>query len=98
MIRLNSNVLKNAIERSRKEAKNLLVRRDEGLRRYLVTNRDKNRTYSVAFDLSGKLKYGMCDCVAGRNHKPCKHLAAAAALHVWRAQQNLIHLPFRLTA
>ncbi len=81
MIQITSaNQFKSAAERAQKER--MLVQ-PAGLRRFFVTNRQKETRYEVFFcKLSGKF-FGVCNCAAGTpmhsNRIPlmCKHLYAA---------------------
>ncbi len=92
MIELRSHrQLRNAIERARREARYLIVRRTDVPRRYSVTNRFNGNNYIVNFHVNdGGKRYGDCSCMAGQNGLPCKHLAAAAALNIYLAQQGLL--------
>ena len=75
--------LSKATERAK--AGNLFVQPSGQFRMYYVTNRDKGNRYTVNFFVRNGKRYGHCDCKAGMNHIACKHLSAAAALHVVRA-------------
>lgn len=80
-----------AIERARKEAKSLLVRRTSANRQYSVTNRLNGKSYTVDFFIrrDGK-RFGHCTCKAGQNNVACKHVAAAAGLNTCLAAQGLL--------
>ncbi len=100
MIRLlNPEQLSKAIERAK--ASNLLVQRMSIYRQYRVTNRETRAQYTVNFFVRDGKRYGHCDCKAGINSQACKHLSAAAGLHVMiaaeRAQQTT-HTPEHLAA
>ena len=75
--------LSKATERAK--ASNLFVQPSGQFRMYYVTNRDNGNRYTVNFFVRNGKRYGHCDCKAGMNHVACKHLSAAAALHVVRA-------------
>jgi len=75
--------LSKATERAK--ASNLFVQPSGQFRMYFVTNRDNGNRYTVNFFVRDSKRYGHCDCKAGMNHVACKHLSAAAALHVLRA-------------
>ncbi len=94
MIELRSHrQLRNAIERARREARYLIVRRTDVPRRYSVTNRFNGNNYIVNFHVNdGGKRYGDCSCMAGQNGLPCKHIAAAAALNMWLAKQGLLNV------
>ena len=92
MIRLlNPEQLSKATERVR--ASNLFVQRTSIYRQYRVTNRATGAQYTVNFFVRDGERYGHCDCKAGVNNQACKHLSAAAGLHVMiaaeRAQQTV---------
>lgn len=87
MIRLlNAEQLSKAIERAK--ASNLLVQRTSIYRQYRVTNRATGAQYVVNFFVTVGKRYGHCDCKAGVRHMVCKHLAAAAGLHVMIAAER----------
>jgi hypothetical protein len=87
MIRLlNREQLKKASERAR--TSNLLVQRTSIYRQYRVTNRATGAQYVVNFYVTEGMRYGHCDCQAGVRHMVCKHLAAAAGLHVMIAAER----------
>ena len=72
--------LKKATERAK--AGSLFVRRTSIFRQYRVTNRETGAEYVVNFFVAGGKKYGDCTCQAGQHNTECKHLSAAAGLHV----------------
>jgi hypothetical protein len=74
--------LRAAIERAR--AADLFVRPTSLSRQYKVTNRETGATYYVDFFVrkADRARFGHCTCKAGGRNIACKHLAAAAALHV----------------
>ncbi|HZH92088.1 MAG TPA: hypothetical protein VEX70_15895 [Pyrinomonadaceae bacterium] len=78
--------LSKATERAK--AGNLFVQPSGQFRMYYVTNRDNGNRYTVNFFVRNGKRYGHCDCKAGMNHVACKHLSAAAALHVVRAAES----------
>ena len=91
MIRLlNPEQLSKATERAK--ASNLFVQRTSIYRQYRVTNRETGAQYTVNFFVRDGERYGHCNCKAGVNNVACKHLSAAAGLHVMiaaeRAQQT----------
>jgi len=51
-------------------------------RQYRVTNRATGAQYTVDFFVRNGKRFGHCTCKAGLNNIACKHLSAAAALHV----------------
>jgi uncharacterized Zn finger protein len=57
-------------------------------RQYRVTNRETGAQYTVDFFVRNGKRYGHCTCKAGMNHQACKHLSAAAGLHVMLAAQR----------
>jgi hypothetical protein len=73
----------------RAKASNLLVQSTTIFRQYRVTNRDNGNTYTVNFFVrkDGK-RFGGCTCKGGSAGYACKHLAAAAGLHVCIAAQK----------
>jgi hypothetical protein len=72
--------LKKATERAR--ASNLFVQITSIYRQYRVTNRETGAEYVVNFFVRGGKRYGHCNCKAGTYNLACKHLSAAAGLHV----------------
>jgi len=88
MIQLQTiNQLSKAIERAK--ASNLLVQTTSHLRMYRVTNRDNGNTYTVNFFVERGKRFAACTCKAGANKRECKHIAAAAGLHVVRAAEQV---------
>jgi hypothetical protein len=73
----------------RAKASNLLVQATTIFRQYRVTNRDNGQVYVVNFFVrkDGK-RFGGCTCKGGSAGYACKHLAAAAGLHVCIAAQK----------
>ncbi len=87
MIQLHSaEQLTTAIERAKNS--NLLVQLTSFFRQYRVTNRDNGNTYVVDFFVENGKRFGGCTCKAGRKNQACKHLAAAAGLHICRAAEK----------
>jgi hypothetical protein len=81
MIQLISTMqLSAAIAKAR--SSNLFIRPTSLSRQYLVTNRDNGKQYYVDFFVMNDKRFGHCDCEAGQRNIACKHLAAAAALHI----------------
>lgn len=72
--------LKNAIARAHRS--NLFVKTTSISMMYRVLNRDNGKEYTVNFFVRNRKRYGHCDCLAGANHQPCKHLVAAAGVHI----------------
>jgi hypothetical protein len=72
--------LTKAIERAK--ASSLLVQQSGLFRLYYVTNRSNGARYSVNFRVTDGKRFGKCSCRAGEAGMVCKHLAAAAGLHV----------------
>ena len=100
MIRLwNPEQLKKATARAK--ASKLFVQRTSIYRQYRVTNRETGAQYTVNFFVRNGERSGHCNCKAGVNNMACKHLSAAAGLHVMiaaeRAQQAT-HRPEHLAA
>ncbi len=87
----NKEQLSPAIERAHHDAKNLLVKMTEVQRLYRVVNRRNGYTYTVSFYVreDGR-RFGHCTCKAGEVDMICKHLAAAAALNTYLAEQGLL--------
>ena len=87
MIELHSvEQLTKAIERARKG--NLFVQPTTLSRQYRVTNRETGAQYIVDFFVRNGKRFGHCTCLGGQNNQTCKHLAAAAGLHVCLAAQK----------
>jgi len=84
---INAEQLAKATERAK--AANLLVQPTTVFRQYRVTNRDNGNQYVVNFFVrkDGK-RFGGCTCKGGAAGHVCKHLAAAAGLHVCIAAQK----------
>jgi hypothetical protein len=72
--------LKKATERAR--AGNLFVQTTSIYRQYRVTNRETGAEYVVNFFVRAGRRYGHCNCKAGAYNLACKHLSAAAGLHM----------------
>jgi len=72
--------LKKAVERAK--AGKLFVQATSLFRQYRVTNRETGAQYTVDFFVSDGKRFGHCTCKAGVNNMACKHLSAAAGLHV----------------
>ncbi len=83
--------LKSADQLSRAIAKanKLLVQVTNASRQYRVTNRTNGNTYVVDFFVRSGKRFGHCGCKGGARNLACKHLAAAAALNIWRAATGL---------
>lgn len=81
-------LLAKATERAK--ASNLLVQPTSIFRQYRVTNRDNGNQYVVNFFVrkDGK-RFGSCTCKGSAAGFACKHLAAAAGLHVCIAAQRI---------
>ena len=75
-----------AIERAK--ASRLFVQPTGMFRQYRVTNRENNQTYTVDFFVRDGKRFGHCTCKGGARNLACKHIAAAAGLHVVRAAQS----------
>lgn len=87
MIRLlSAEQLSKAIERAKQS--DLLVQRTSIYRQYRVTNRATGAQYVVNFFVTVGKRYGHCTCKAGVRHIACKHLAAAAGLHLMVAAER----------
>jgi hypothetical protein len=74
----------------RAKASNLLVQPTTVYRQYRVTNRDNGQVYVVNFfgRKDGK-RFGSCSCKGAAAGFACKHLAAAAGLHLCIAAQRV---------
>lgn len=87
MIKLKSpDQLANATKRAQES--HLFVQPTAMFRQYRVTNRDNGHVYLVDFFVRNGQRFGHCTCKAGQNNMACKHLSAAAALHVCRAAEQ----------
>ncbi len=87
MIQLQSaEQLKRATERAK--AGKLFVQTTGIYRQYTVTNRESGAQYTVNFFVRDGKRFGHCTCKAGMNNMACKHLSAAAGLHVCLAAQQ----------
>jgi uncharacterized Zn finger protein len=51
-------------------------------RQYRVTNRETGAQYVVDFFVRNGKRFGHCTCKAGMSNIACKHLSAAAGLHI----------------
>lgn len=78
--------LEGATKRARESR--LFVQSTSVFRQYRVTNRENGNQYVVDFFVRNGKRFGHCTCKAGRNHIACKHLSAAAGLHVCLAAQR----------
>lgn len=86
MIKLESaEQLSKATERAK--ASRLLVQIGGFFRQYFVTNKETGARYTVDFFVRRGARFGHCTCKAGERNLACKHLSAAAGLHVMRAAQ-----------
>jgi uncharacterized Zn finger protein len=90
--------LSSAIGLAHRDARNLVVRATGTSRQYRVTNRAKGTQYTVEFFVRHGKRLGHCSCRAGINGRPCKHVAAAAALNVYLAEQGLLDRQTRRAA
>lgn len=86
MIHLTPATIESSIENARKS--NLLVRRTATFRVYTVTNRENGHTYEVTFSVHNGNKFADCTCSAAQWGRACKHVAAAAGLHVMIAAES----------
>jgi uncharacterized Zn finger protein len=87
MIQLHSaEQLAKATERAKAGA--LFVQPTSLFRQYRVTNRANGNQYIVDFFVRNGKRFGHCTCKAGQTHIACKHLSAAAGLHLMRAAQQ----------
>lgn len=82
--------LERAIARAKAESKNLIVRLTNAVRIYRVENRKNGNVYTVNFFVRNNRRFGSCDCRAGQEGMACKHLAAAAALNSYLAEQGAL--------
>ena len=81
--------LSRAIERAK--TSKLFVQTTSLFRQYRVTNRDNDHQYLVDFFVRNGKRFGHCSCKAGLQGYACKHLAAAAGLHVCLAEVRQGH-------
>ena len=79
---------------SRARLGNLFVQRTSLYRQYRVTNRETGAEYIVDFFVRNSKRYGHCNCKAGTYNLACKHLAAAAGLHLVIAAERAGREPF----
>lgn len=87
MIQLQSAAqLTKATERAK--AGKLFVQETSIFRQYKVTNRETGAEYIVNFFVRDGKRFGHCTCKAGVRHMACKHLSAAAGLHVCIAAER----------
>lgn len=79
-----------AIQKATERAKagSLFVQVTRLFRQYKVTNRETGAQYTVDFFLRNGKRFGHCNCKAGMANVACKHLSAAAGLHVIRAAER----------
>lgn len=100
MIELRStDQLTRAVERAR--AGKLRVQFTTIYRQYRVTNLETDAMYTVNFFVRNGRRFGHCTCKAGERNIACKHLAAAAGLHIMVAanpRQKAALSPKRLVA
>jgi uncharacterized Zn finger protein len=80
--------IENAINKAKSEARNLVVRMTNAARMYRVESKTSGNTYTVNFFIRNNRRFGHCSCKAGLNNQGCKHLAAAAALNAYLAEQG----------
>ena len=73
---------------ARAKAGRLYVQRTNLYRQYRVTNRETGAQYYVNFFVRNGKRYGACECKGGQQGYACKHLAAAAGLHVMIAAER----------
>jgi hypothetical protein len=72
----------------RAKASKLFAKPTSMFRQYRVENRLNDQTYTVDFFIRNGKRFGHCTCVAGERNLACKHLSAAAGLHVIRAAER----------
>ncbi len=90
MVKLQSvKQLSKATERAK--ASKLFVQPTGLSRQYRVTNRENGNSYTVDFFLRDGKRFGHCTCKGGVAGFACKHLSAAAGLHVCLAAQKPSH-------
>lgn len=82
---------------SRARAGRLFVQQTSLYRQYRVTNRETGAEYIVDFFVCNGKRYGHCNCKAGTYNLACKHLAAAAGLHLVIAAERAQRVPFAPT-
>lgn len=78
MLRLEINLLRNAINRAKAVRPRVTWL---GGRSFQVTGSTGGQ-YLVEFSVANGVKLGQCNCKAGQTGSPCFHLAAAAALNI----------------
>ncbi len=86
---ISSEQLSRATERAK--ASRLFVQPTGLFRQYRVTNRENGNSYTVDFFLRDGKRFGHCSCKGGVAGFACKHLSAAAGLHVCLAAQKPSH-------
>jgi uncharacterized Zn finger protein len=74
---------------ARAKAADLFVQATDRFRQYTVTNRATGAEYNVQFVVSAGRRFATCTCKAGLNQQLCKHVAGAAALHLYIAAQHV---------
>jgi uncharacterized Zn finger protein len=77
--------LSSAIERAK--AGRLFVQTTAIFRQYVVTNRQTGTEYTVNFFVRSGRRFAACTCKGAQGRHACKHVAAAAALHLYIAAQ-----------
>lgn len=80
-----------AIERAKAERKNLVVRLTGAARQYRVENRATGGDYLVNFFIRNNRRFAHCSCKAGLQNIPCKHIASAAALNMYLAENGQLN-------
>ena len=83
---ISADQLSKATERSK--AGNLFVQPTSLFRQYRVTNRETGAQYAVNFFIRESKRFAHCTCKGGAAGFACKHVAAAAGLHVCLASQK----------
>ena len=86
---ISSEKLSKATERAK--AAKLFVQTTGLNRQYRVTNRENGNQYTVDFFVRNGKRFGHCTCKGGIKNFACKHLSAAAALHIYLAAAKQMH-------
>ena len=82
---INAEQLSKATERAK--VSKLFVQATGLNRQYRVTNRENGNQYTVDFFVRNGKRFGHCTCKGGMKGYECKHLSAAAGLHICLAEQ-----------
>ena len=73
---------------ARAKAGRLFVQATSIFRQYRVTNRETGAQYVVNFFVRAGRRFAQCECKGAERGFHCKHVAAAASLHLYVAAQR----------